>query len=451
MAKKRLSQEYQKLQKRVQLPPPQQMLKLEELGVTLRETTLSNGCKVVLFERPKMPLAINIIFLSGSRFDKNGKEGTSHFLEHMIVAGSKKFPSKDKLAAYIEQYGGVFNASTSSDTMNIRVSIGDPSDMSKAFDVLHEILLDPFFEEKTLETERGSVLREIGQNKSSPQGLVSRMYYDLFFQGTEAGRVVAGSEDSVKLITKEDISNFYKDNLVSGRMAMSISGGVSLEDVAREAENKILLPQSTRLILEKDLPIVRGKPVMIAEDKNTDKVNLIFGFRTPRENHVDVPALRVITNIIGGGRASTLLTKLRYEKGLVYGISAGAYTLPDAGITYVQTSVLKEKLQETLDIITMELKRIVNDGLTNDEVSFAKNKIIKSKRMQMQTSESWAGFGSYTDITGPKIITLSDYVVEIEAVTQEDTKRVAGKYFTSNNWYLAMHGDVKENEIRINL
>ena len=427
------------------------MLRIEDLGVTLREAILSNGCKLVLFERPGMPLAINVIFLSGSRFDKIGKEGTAHFLEHMIVAGSNRFPSKDKLATYIEQYGGVFSASTTTDTMNVWISIGDPADMSKAFDVLHEMLLEPTFEDKTLETERGSILRELGQTKSTPQGLVRMMYNTLFFQSTELNRPVLGSEESINATTKEDVIEFYKNNLVSGRMILVVSGGVKLEDLIKECENKILLPQTPRLILNKELPVIRKKTVMIEYDKNTDKANFTFGFRIVGGKNADIPALRVIANIIGGGRASTLSKKLRYERGLVYGVSARANTLSDAGFLWIQTSVLKEKLQETLDIITGEMKRIVDEGLTHEEVSFAKNKIVKSKRMQMQSSESWVEFPDYIDVAGDKISTLSDYVEEIEAVTIEDTKRVAQKYFTSSNWYLTVHGNIKEDEIKINL
>src|SRR3989344_1073645 len=427
------------------------MLKLEELGVRLKETTLSNGCRLILYERPEMPLAINVVFLSGSRFDKNGKEGTAHFLEHMITAGSSKFPSKDKLAAYIEQYGGIFGASTSDDTMNIRVSLGDPSDVSKAFDVLHEILLDPFFEEKILETERGSVLREIGETISNPQRLIWEIYDKLFFQGTEIGRPTAGSEDSIPLISKEDVSDFYKNNLVSGMMALVASGGVKLDSLVKEAEGKILLPKSERFILNKDLPVIRNNPVMIEYDKDADKVYLVFGFRAVGENNVDIYPLRVITNVLGGGRASMLSKKLRYERGLVYTVSAGVHKLSDAGTVWISTSILKEKLQETLDIITEEIRRVIQEGLTEEEVNFSKNKIVKSQRMAMQTSELWAGFNSYAEVVGPKVITLSDYTKGIEAVTPEDTKKVAQKYFTPNNWYLAMHGNVKENGVKINL
>lgn len=398
-----------------------------------------------------MPLAINVIFLSGSRFDKNGKEGTAHFLEHMITAGSSKFPSKDKLAAYIEQYGGVFGASTSDDTMNVNVSLGDPSDVSRAFDVLHEILLDPFFEEKIIETERGSMLREIGEIMSNSQRLIWEIYDKLFFQGTEVGRSTVGSEDSIPLISKEDVSDFYKNNLVSGKMALIVSGGVKLDSLIKEAEDKILLPRSERFTLNKDLPIIRNNPVMIEYDKNADKIYLVFGFRAVGESNIDFFPLRVITNILGGGRASTLSKKLRYERGLVYIVSAGTHILSDAGTVWVSTSVLKEKLQETLNIITEEIKRVVKEGLTEEEVNFSKNKIVKSKRMTMQTSESWAGFNSYAEVVGPKVITLLDYLKGIEAVTSGDTKKVAQKYFTSNNWYLALHGNIKENEVEINL
>lgn len=129
-----------------------------------------------------MPVFARATFLSGSRFDHPGKEGTSHFLEHMIVAGTKRFPSKDKLAAYIEQFGGGFSAFTGADSVSVNVAVGDPADLEKAFEVMHEILTESTFESSTVETERGSILRELGDKKSNPSEMVWEVYRKLFFR-----------------------------------------------------------------------------------------------------------------------------------------------------------------------------------------------------------------------------------------------------------------------------
>ena len=68
-------------------------MKLEDFGVERQETILSNGVKLILFNRKGMPVNIRVSFLAGSRFDQIGKEGSAHFLEHMLVAGTKNFPT----------------------------------------------------------------------------------------------------------------------------------------------------------------------------------------------------------------------------------------------------------------------------------------------------------------------------------------------------------------------
>ena len=95
------------------------MTKLSDFGIKRESGILRSGVRLTVFRKPSAPIYTSFAFLSGGRFDTVGKEGLAHFMEHMIVAGTKKFPTKDKLAEYLESYGGAFHASTGNEVMNL--------------------------------------------------------------------------------------------------------------------------------------------------------------------------------------------------------------------------------------------------------------------------------------------------------------------------------------------
>ena len=226
------------------------MMALRSFGVSRRETVLSNGVRLVVFERPGQPVYLQAAFLAGSRFDPVGREGLAHFLEHMLVAGTKNFPSKDKLAAFIEQFGGEFSAFTGSEVLSINTAIGDPTDFKQAVRVLSEAIKYPLMAPKTVETARGSILRELGDKKSNPERMLWEVWRRLFFQGTKVGRSTLGTDVTINSISRDDIIRFQSDMLVSGRLALVVAGGVTLNQAQDLAEANLLVGNSERFTLE---------------------------------------------------------------------------------------------------------------------------------------------------------------------------------------------------------
>ena len=427
------------------------MFTLSDLGTQFRHTTLSNGTRVVVFERPCMPVYLRACFLSGSRFDISGKDGTAHFLEHMLVAGTKKFPSKDKLAAYIEQCGGVFGASTSLDFVNINTGIGDPADLDKAFEVFHEILFESSFDEKAIKNERGSILSELRDHLSNPGSMIWDVAGRLIFQDTSLAKPTLGSRETIEAIARKDVIDFFHNNMTADRMILVASGGVTLEGVTERAERLLILQSSQKIISDKQLPIIRKRTTDIEQFAGKEQIHMVLGFRTVPAHHKDGFALDVIAEALGGGRASALTKELRYKRGFVYGVSAIQRDFSDAGAFIIKTSCSKKKLQEVLDIISGILARVGTDGLSEDELIFAKEKIIKSKRMELQSSASWVNFHAYQQLLSSEPWTLIDYLNNISLVTQNSTKEIAKKYLDTNKWYLAMCGDISDNEVSVSL
>ena len=411
---------------------------------------MSNGSRLILYERPHAPISIRAAFFAGSRFDPEGKEGVAHFLEHMLLAGSARFPTKDKLAVHIEQYGGGFQAFTGADTLGIEVSVGDPADLIYACEILHEILLEPLFDERTMETERGSILRERANKRSNPSSMLWELWRKTFFQGTPVGRSTLGSEETINAISKDDLVGFRAAHLVSGQACFIASGGIKMEELREDFEKALIVPRSEPFSFEEDLPIYRERPVLIEPYTKTDQVHLMYGFRAPRALHADGPALEVIAKMLGGGRASILQRMLRYEKGLVYDSSAFSTTMGDCGSWMAMTSTSRDKVKEVLRTISGEVRRVMNDGLTEEELAFVKNKIMRSSLMKMQTSASWVDLHADLEpFNRNGIWTLADQLEAIGAVTPAMTRDVARRYFGPDKWFLAACGDIQEDELDI--
>lgn len=424
---------------------------IKDLGVTRKEGILSNGCRLVVFERPGLPVYLRASFLSGSQFDPIGLEGTSHFLEHMLVAGSKNFPTKDKLATFIEQYGGEFGAFTGGEGLSVNVEIGDPHDLPQAVKVMSEILKYPRFDAMVIEAERKSILRELGDIKSNPEKMMWEVWRRLYFQKTTIGRSILGNEESIQAITKDDLVKFYNEKLVSGRAVLVASGGITLSQLQAESELNLLIPAGGKQALNGSLKVSRDQAVSIEHFSGKDQVHLAIGFRTCRCFDSDMPTLDVLKTILGGGRASSLTKILRYEKGMVYTVYAISTGLSETGSWMVRTSTAKNNLQEVLDLITKEFYRVYNGKITQEELQFAKDKMIKSKRMRMQTSGSWVDMHSYRELITPdQKWTLSNYVEEVSNVSLDDLKRIGRKYFVPGQWFLGMCGDVVEDDIKVN-
>lgn len=424
----------------------------EDLGVSRKESVLSNGAKVVVFEKPGMPVYMRATFLGGSRFDPVGKDGTSHFLEHGLTAGTKQFPSKDKLSAHIEQIGGSLGASTGEEVMSINSSVGDPKDIRVGFEVLHEMVLSAQMDPITIEKERGTILKELAKKKSNPGEMIWDVYRRLFFQGTPLGRSILGSEESIKSITNNDLQTFYKDNFTSQRMALVVCGGTTLEEIKDIAEEQLLVQSGTRFEKGQNLSTNRQEPISIEAYQNIDQAVIAFGFRTAPRSHPDNATLDVIAEVLGGGRASSLNRRLRYEsEGLIYGVNAWSFNYMDTGAWVVKASTSKDKAQQVITIITDEVKRVLNEGLTKEEVLFAQNKIVKSKRMDLQTSRSWVDLHASSELKSKTPETLYDYTKGIVEVTPEMTRQVAQRYFGDNNWYLGMCGSISKKDIVISV
>ena len=420
------------------------MLSFKDFNVTHHRFKTSNGINVVLLKSPKMPVAYEVSFLAGSRYDLNDKDGTAHFLEHILMGGTKSFPTKDKLSMEIENLGGSLTAYTSADTLGFRISLGDPLDIEKSFSVFSEILNNSIFDEKFIETERNVILRESGKLRDSQTSFFKLITPKLLYSGTNLRRHNLGNAETIKSINKQDLLDFMNSHFTGENTSITIAGDIDEENLKFLIEKYINLPKGKRKKFETQIQGRRDKFVEFSfyDNENTE---FYLYFKTVNNVHKDKTPLFILSQLLVANRTGILTKEIRYKRGFAYTLDVDSDADVDRGVFSFYTKVRKEDVQESIDIFVNEVKKIAKTGPSEEHLKFLKNRRLKSQKLCYETCASWVVAHSFKNTFFPDLTwTLEDSFREYENTTAEDIKRVANTYFNNDNWYLALSGPVDQ-------
>src|SRR3989344_1487139 len=415
---------------------------LSKFGVELHQSLLKNDVNVFLFYRKGMPIFLRTLFFAGSRFDTIS--GTAHFLEHLITSGTEKFPSKNIIADHIQKIGGEFGASTGIGLLSFDVEIPESEDIDIGIEVLKECITKSLFDLKTIENERGAILAELKGKKSNPKSYVVEVKRRLILQGSPAGRSTLGTEESIGLITKENLLSFKKDFLHTGRMCFVVSGDIDINLLTGKLNN-IDFEKGPQFVVDQKIPIVFDKKTDVEYYPGAN-IHAILSCRTDMNNFKEYCTLKVLNNILAVGRGSRLVTVLRYKNGLVYSISGSISYSVDWSSINIEFACDKENFSKATDLIYQEFKNLIASGISETELENTKSKISKGSVRKLQSSVSWVNAHENTCLLEPgNPKTTEDYINTIQLLTKADIDAVARKYLEKENFYTAICGDYKSN------
>ncbi len=163
------------------------------------------------------------------------QNGVAHFLEHMAFKGTKR-RSALQIAEEIEDVGGYINAYTSREVTAYYARVLT-ADTALAMDVIADILLNPVFDEKEIETERHVILQEIGQARDTPDDVIFDWLQEKAYPDQPIGRTILGEADRVRSFGKADLATFITEHYgPPGQMILSAAGGVDHDTLVAQAE-----------------------------------------------------------------------------------------------------------------------------------------------------------------------------------------------------------------------
>jgi predicted Zn-dependent peptidase len=422
---------------------------LQNLRVQRHEGTLRNGIRVVLFHKEHAPVRVVASLTSGSRYDRPDLPGIAHFIEHMITNGSARFPTKDVLAEHIESVGGSFGAWTSQDAMGVHTEISDKEDIDRVIDIFDATLCRPLMDKQVFENEKNVVIKEIQKHNSNPARLLIKALRACLFNNTPYGHEILGNEESISALTYEDMMTEYKKLFDASRIQFIASGDISIEELTdalhtlefmegypRNQETASFVPQETRQIT--------------AQFFDAPQTHIACGVPAPCSFTPEALHLTLLGSILAGGRTARLTKILRYNNGLVYAVRASRIGGLELGTWAIVTDTTSDRVQDVIHEITKEITHISKEGIKQSELDFVKQRIIKSMKRTMQTSEDWVSFHSLGETYAPHLYRHIDaYVQEVEQTTVEDIQNVINVYLKPEYWKLVMVGRTTAESVQI--
>jgi predicted Zn-dependent peptidase len=401
----------------------------------VKSFTLNNGMKIMVLEDHSIPNANMYLFWKvGSRNEYPGITGLSHFFEHMMFNGSKKFGPK-MFDRTMEDAGGSNNAYTT-ENVTVYTDWFPSSSLETIFDLeadrIGNLALDP----KMVESERGVVLseRSTGLENSNFRNLSEEVKSSAFSAHPYRWSVI-GYESDIKNWTIEDLQTYFDTYYAPNNAVVVISGDVTLEGVKKLAKQYFepITTKATPRKIHTLEPEQRGeKRVMVHKQVSTP--NVLLAYHVPETKHQDYFALDVLNAVLSSGKSSKLYGSLVDEKQLATSVFSYMPESFDPNLFYIYGVANQNISAGQLEVGMLGvLDDVIEKGITEKELQKVKNQKL------MEFYETLETIDGKSNTLGTYELYFDDYKKmytapqAYEKVTVDDIKRVAKIYFTQKN------------------
>lgn len=401
----------------------------------VKSFTLKNGMKIFVLEDSSIPNANMYFFYKvGSRNEYIGITGISHFFEHMMFNGAKKYGPKE-FDRVMEANGGSNNAYTS-ENITAYTDWFPASSIEVMFYLEADRIANLNFDPKMIESERGVILseRNTGLENNPLEQLWQETQATAFIAHSYQWPVI-GWESDIKNWTKEDLENYFHTYYAPNNCVVVISGDVNFNEVKKLAEKYFEpIPSGPKpRSLHTIEPEQTGEKRLFVK-REVPSPYLMITYHVPQSGIKDYYALDLLNSILSEGESSRLYNsivdnqQLALEVGSMYPEAFDPtlfyfYGIANDGVTAAQ---LEKAILEEVD-------KIIKDGINDSELQKVKNQKLMGFYRTTETINGMSNtLGTYELFFGDykKMFSAPD---DYKKVTADDIKNVAAKYFTKQN------------------
>jgi zinc protease len=401
----------------------------------VKQFVLDNGLKVLLLENHKSPaVTFQVWYRVGSRNEKDGKSGLSHFLEHMMFKGTPSI-KPEEYARIIAKNGGRSNAFTTSDvtvyfaTMS-RDKIGVELEM-EADRMANALLGDTYFEpeKKVIQEERR--LRTDDNPTAALDEVASAVAYTVH----PYRRPIIGWMDDIQNLSRQDLVDHYKLYYAPNNAFIVVTGDFSTEEILpkiKAAFEKIPRGAEPPKVRAEEPPQRGERRVLLKKEAELPFVMMFY--HAPNLRSPDNFALDLLTVVLAGGRSSRLYHDLVYQKRLARSVDANysSVSIDPGGFSVTAQLMPGKEPPEVEHEIDALLDKVKSELISERELQKAKNQIESSFIYAQDSIFGQAMKIGYYEATGDWR-EMDRYLEGVQRVTREDIRRVAQQYLDQDH------------------
>jgi len=413
-----------------------------------KKTTLDNGLRIIVHRMSgRMSLALGIWINVGGRFESDKSKGISHFLEHLLFKGSKKYSCR-KLKESIEGVGGALNGFTTEELSCYLVKIPGRY-LELTLDVLSDMVINPSLPAHEAEKEKQVILEEIKMYKDQPASYVYELLDELLWPNQPLGAPVIGTVESVTGITRQDLDLFKQEYYTPANIVISAAGLLEFDKLTKSVVKFFSRQKKQNINTFSKVKEKQNTPQLKLFHKDTEQTHMALGFHAFKRDHPLKHALGILHVILGANMSSRLFDELREKKGLAYEIGTLVKRFHDTGAFMVHAGIDNRKVPEALKLILKELQRCKHEPVTTDEFRRAKEFYIGQLMLALEDTLDHMLWIGETTATLDKTYSLEDIIKEVNRINREDVREVAKGIFKKENLNLALIGPLKDSEKQI--
>ena len=390
---------------------------------------LPNGIVLLVAERPAIPIvAVRVYMLAGAVQESPEQAGLANLTGALLARGTAKHTGP-QIDSAIEFVGGRLDAGAGRDGMVAWLGVLK-KDLTLGLDLLGEVVLSPAFPEAELKRKVAEIQASLQRLEENPGAVASRELAKLVFPGHPYGLPVEGTRESVGALTRDDVVRFYGRHARPDTTIIALVGAVTVDEARREilarfgAWPRPTTPAGT-------VPVAAPGPAPRTESikRELTQTTVLLGRQAVTQRDPDYFPLTVASYILGGGSTSRLYTRVRDEGGLAYDVRSHLAPGKYGARFIVSTQTRAAEVDKATRMIEDELGRMRRDPVTERELTLAKDYLIGSFPLRLDTSSKMADFIVAVEDLGLGLDYADRYRELVGRVTAADVQRVAVKYF----------------------
>jgi predicted Zn-dependent peptidase len=408
----------------------------------VQTTRLPNGIAVLTEHMPGLrSVTAGIWVRRGSRHESPELNGICHFIEHAVFKGTRHRSARD-IAVETDRLGGHLDAYTTHEMTGFTTKVADTA-LPQAMDLLADLVSNPRFEQEDLEWEQKVILEEMKMVEDTPDELLGELFNAAYFPNQPLGRPIEGTRETVPTFDHKTTVAFHAREFSYSNLVVAAAGNVDhkrlLELVGRAFDGCESGAGARPHTLESGHPRPAA-PILIEQKNELEQAHLVLATPWPSALNEERYAASLLASVIGGGTSSRLWQKIREERGLAYSVGAAGSAFSDIGVFNVYAGTSPEQLDEVLELALQELREVVQNNVTEEELRIAKDQAISSILLGLESSSARAGTLARQEIIHGRRISPDEVIEKLRNANVEQLRDVARTYLQSETIALGALG-----------
>jgi zinc protease len=410
---------------------------------------LDNGLKILLKRDTSLPqVTFQLYGLGGLYLEDSRKPGISAFTASLLTSGTKT-RSKLDIARAIEEVGGGIQSTSDNNTYHVSIKVLK-EDFDMAMDILSDVILNAQFPQEEIEKKRKDILLAFQRLDENWQAEIMRLFKKNYFKSSPYERDRIGTTESVQSVTREDLMAFYRAMVNPHHSVLTIYGDIDPQKVESAVREKLGTWEGKPPALPKYIEETRMIDTDRVVEKKNEKVSaaLFIGANGLDIDSSKRPVMDVLDGVLSGASypGGRLFEALRGgQENLVYVVSAFPFYGKQAGYYGVVTQTTQANVDKVQNIILGHLKRLSEELVPAEELEAAKDMLLTSRRMEMESLDAQAQGAAVNEVLGLGWDYDQRSAELIRAVKAEEVRALAKELFS----HMLIARTLPENPVEI--